>query len=169
MFALVGTPMRLRVARAEEAGSLSALALRSKAYWGYDAAFLEACRVELTFSPATCGSGTVWVAERTGRLLGFSALSGTPPHGELAALFVDPPAIGHGVGAALLRATLRHAYRRGFRGLELAADPGAEGFYRHHGAERLGTVASGSIPGRRLPLMRFTLVATAGAEHGART
>ena len=32
----------MRPARADEAGSLSSLALRSKAQWGYDAKFLEA-------------------------------------------------------------------------------------------------------------------------------
>src|SRR3546814_11592237 len=41
----------LRLAKSSECGSLSALALRSKAYWGYDSAFLQACRDELTVSP----------------------------------------------------------------------------------------------------------------------
>jgi hypothetical protein len=36
--------MRIRPARPDEATDLSALAMRSKAYWGYDDDFLRACR-----------------------------------------------------------------------------------------------------------------------------
>ncbi|MGI5472915.1 hypothetical protein [Streptomyces sp. CA-132043] len=38
----------IRPAFATEAETLSDLALRSKAHWGYDTAFLGACRDELT-------------------------------------------------------------------------------------------------------------------------
>ena len=43
--------MTVRAARPDEADVISALALQAKAPWGYDAAFLEACRLELTWSP----------------------------------------------------------------------------------------------------------------------
>jgi hypothetical protein len=36
--------VRLRAPRLDELEALSDLCLRSKAVWGYDAAFLEACR-----------------------------------------------------------------------------------------------------------------------------
>jgi len=36
----------LRPAVRAEADALSQLGLRSKAYWGYDEAFIEACRAE---------------------------------------------------------------------------------------------------------------------------
>ena len=41
--------------RAEEAPRLSDLALRSKGHWGYDAAFLDACRL------AQLGSWSGWL------------------------------------------------------------------------------------------------------------
>lgn len=37
------------------------------------------------------------------------------------------------------------------------ADPNAEPFYRAMGAVRIGATPSGSIPGRELPLLEFTL------------
>ena len=43
----------------------------------------------------------------------------------------------------------------GFTAFTVDADPGAEGFYRRMGAVRVGTSASGSIPGRRLPRLRY--------------
>jgi GNAT superfamily N-acetyltransferase len=147
----------MRPARPEEAEVVSALALRSKAHWGYDAAFLDACRAELTWTPTRCGSGDVVVAERDGVLVGFYAVAATEAGGELEACFVDPPVIGSGVGGVLLRHALAEARRRGWRALRLAADPGAESFYLHHGARRVGEVPSGSIPGRTLPCLQFSL------------
>jgi GNAT superfamily N-acetyltransferase len=99
----------------------------------------------------------VVAAEADDGLLGFYALRGTPPHGELAALFVDLNRIGLGVGARLLHHALDSARQRGFDTLTLDADPGAEAFYVHHGAIRIGEVASGSIAGRSLPRLRFEL------------
>lgn len=155
----------LRPARPDEAALISALALRSKAHWGYDEAFLAACRRELTWTAAQCASGDVVVAERHGAVVGFFALGGEATgRGELDACFVDPPAIGTGVGGVLLRGALEEALRRGWRTLTLAADPGAVAFYEHHGARRVGEVASGSVPGRTLPLLEL---AVSGREDGS--
>ena len=41
-------PVHIRPARADEAEFLTGLSLRSKAYWGYDAAFLARCRAVMT-------------------------------------------------------------------------------------------------------------------------
>lgn len=149
--------VELRRAQSGEAEDISALALRSKSYWGYSDAFLEACRAELTFTPEQCASGALVVAVSNERVAGFYLLEGSPPEGELAALFVDPERIGEGVGGVLLRHALISAAERGFRSLVLDSDPGAESFYSKYGADRIGGIASGSIPGRELPRMRFDL------------
>ncbi|MGC3994170.1 MAG: GNAT family N-acetyltransferase [Propionicimonas sp.] len=149
--------VRVRAARAEEAAALSDLALRSKGHWGYPAEFLEACRAELTLTAQECASGDVLVAERDGVVLGFAALGGTAPAGRLDALFVDPPAIGTGVGRLLLEHALAEACRRGFATVTLDADPGAAPFYAKHGGVRTGTAPSGSIAGRDLPVFTFEL------------
>jgi hypothetical protein len=51
----------------------------------------------------------------------------------------------------------RHAVlvagRLGFERITLEADPGAEPFYLAMGARRIGSVPSGSIPGRFIPLL----------------
>lgn len=147
----------IRPAVAEEAALLSELALRSKGHWGYPPEFLEACRAELTYTAEQCASGEVFVAERDGQVVGFHLLDGQPPRGCLNSLFVDPPAIGSGVGARLLRHAFAEAKRRGFTTLTLDADPGAVPFYEHFGAERTGEAPSGSIAGRVLPVLTFRL------------
>jgi GNAT superfamily N-acetyltransferase len=147
----------IRPARPDEAPALSDLALRAKGHWGYDAAFLEACREELRVDPADCDGRSVVVADAAGVLIGFYQLLGEPPVGELADLFVDPPAIGRGVGGRLLAHAHAGAAARGFRTLTIDADPNAESFYRHAGAVRVGEVASGSIAGRRLPRLELAV------------
>ncbi len=147
----------IRAAGAGEHAQISQLALRSKGHWGYSPEFLEACRAELTYDAATCGSGRMWVAATGVVVVGFVLLEGDPPDGELAALFVDPPAIGAGLGRLLLSRGLDAARELGFRRLVLDADPGAEPFYLRQGARRIGETPSGSIPGRVLPHLEFVL------------
>ena len=59
--------------------------------------------------------------------------------------------------ATLVGAVVGRARASGFRRLTVEADPNAEGFYRALGAVLVGSAASGSIPGRRLPLLRLDL------------
>ena len=151
----------VRAAGAQEAAAISALALRSKAYWGYDADFLAACRQDLTIRPEWCDGVRLVVAERDRVLLGYARVAGEPPVGELAGLFVDPSAIGRGVGGLLLRHAVAIAARLGMTALEIDSDPNAEPFYRHAGAVRTGESPSTVDPTRLLP--RLELAVPAGS------
>lgn len=149
----------LRPARGDEAHALTELALRSKAYWGYDAEFIEACRAALTVDPEHIASGRVVVAVVDGQLGGFWTLVGEPPVAEVEALFVEPEHIGAGVGigTTLFVALCDAARAAAFTRLLIEADPDAAGFYEHLGAVRIGDRPSGSIPGRTLPLLELDL------------
>ena len=142
----------LRPARIDEAAALSDLAVRSKGHWGYDAAFLERARPELTVLPEDVERLEIRVAEEDGRLLGFSAVDVAGAPAELLALWVDPDAIGTGVGRSLLLDALGTAAEHGAGGLFVESDPNAEGFYLRHGARRLGERRSSSTK-RLLPLL----------------
>jgi GNAT superfamily N-acetyltransferase len=150
-------PPTVRPAVPAEADALSRLALRSKAHWGYGEQFLAACRAELTLDPQQCDGVRTVVAERDGELLGFYRLAGDPPVAELADLFVDPEAIGRGLGALLLADAVHRARALGIDRLVIDADPYAEGFYARMGARRVGTVPSGSIAGRELPRLELVV------------
>jgi GNAT superfamily N-acetyltransferase len=146
---------RLRAACPAEAAALTGLALGSKASWGYDDAFMAACRDELTLSEDRVEAARTVVAEEpgSGRVAGFVTLEGEPPHGEIGMLFVARDAMGRGVGRLLYGHALREAARLGFTRLGIDADPNAEPFYRAMGAVTVGRVPSGSVPGRTLPRM----------------
>ena len=49
------------------------------------------------------------------------------------------------------------ARRLGARCMTIEADPFAAAFYERMGAVRIGVAPSGSVPGRKLPLLRFDL------------
>jgi len=148
--------VRLRAAWAEDAGRLTELALRSKAHWGYDEAFIEACRAELTITAERIDAETMVVAEADGRVVGFMAVAG----GSLEDLFTEPEHIGTGVGSALLAAAVDATRDLGLDTLRIEADPNAADWYRSKGAVDIGTVPSGSIPGRRLPLLALPISET---------
>lgn len=152
----MGAPIVRRAQRAEAAG-LSELALRSKAHWGYDADFLEACRDVLTVSPADIDAGAVFVAELDGAPAGFYRLGGGPPVAELEDLWVDPQTMGRGVGTALLAHAAARAQARGCAAVLVESDPHAEGFYRARGAQRVGERPSSVDESRLLPLLRLDL------------
>lgn len=147
----------IRPARAGEAGLLSDLALRSKAHWGYDADFLEACRAELTVSADYITSAPVFVLEEDGRVVGFYGLREQGTELELLYLFVEPAAIGGGHGRRLWEHATGTAARLGFQTLTIESDPYAEAFYLAMGARRVGEVSSTLRAGRTLPLLEFHL------------
>jgi GNAT superfamily N-acetyltransferase len=152
------TPLTIREARPDEATMLSALAMRSKAHWGYDAEFLEACRADLTLTPEQIADSASLVCEGANGVLGFSRVVLMDERtAELDALFVDPPAIGTGAGKLLWEHSVAAARALGVNDLVLQSDPHAEGFYLSRGARRIGEAASALIPGRSLPLMHFDL------------
>src|SRR5215212_3974714 len=105
----------IRPARAGEAGLLSDLALRSKAHWGYDADFLEACRAELTISEDYIRGAPVFVLEEDGRVVGFYGLRERGTELELLYLFVEPAAIGGGHGKYLWEHAVGTAARLSFQ------------------------------------------------------
>ena len=145
------TQWLLRAGRPEEARDLSALCLRSKAYWGYDDAFLRACAAELAVEPGPL----LRVAEVEGRAAGVVEISVAGDLADLEKLFVDPPWIGRGLGGALLAWAVGAAREAGASGLRIEADPGAVPFYVSRGAEIVGEAPSGSIPGRNLPVLQM--------------
>ena len=149
--------MIIRAVRPEETEALSDLAFRSKAYWGYDEAFMEACRKELTILPAHLSSCHLRAAEQDGVLLGFYRLSPREHEAELADFFVDPAAIGRQVGKKLWLHMLELARAQQIARVWIHSDPHAEGFYAKMGAVRAGDVRYTVFPDRELPLMKIDL------------
>lgn len=150
-------PTTIRRACPDEAAYLSDLALRSKAHWGYDAAFIAACRDDLTLAADEVAATAVYVLAAGEIIQGFYQLREGAGEAELASLFIEPRAIGGGVGKRLWRHAATLACAQGFAALTVQSDPYAEGFYLAMGMSRSGATPSTVFPGRLLPQLRLDL------------
>jgi GNAT superfamily N-acetyltransferase len=135
----------------EELPALSALCFRSKAVWGYDNDFMEACCRELSIEPCDLRSTSIAVAEQDGRLVGVAQIKVTGSGADLLKPFVEPTVLRSGIGRALFAWVTDLATRQGADRLVIEADPDAAPFYRRMGAQDIGLALSSSIPGRMLP------------------
>ena len=151
------SPPVIRPPRMTELDALSALKIRSKAYWGYHAAFMQACKEELTLTPEHLAGTAAAVAVLDETLAGVAQVGPRGRDADLLGLFVDPPFIGTGLGKILFDWCLTAARGMSQTRLLIEADPGAAAFYEHMGAQRIGASPSGSIPGRMLPLYEVPL------------
>ena len=142
---------RIRTPAVDELPELTALCLRSKAVWGYDKDFMEACRSELSFDASQLRSSSIVVAEEHGKIVGVAQVKVVGKEADLLKLFVEPAALRCGVGRVLFVWATCTAANMGAEHLVIEADPDAAPFYRRLGAEDCGFAPSGSIAGRCLP------------------
>ncbi|MEL6689454.1 MAG: GNAT family N-acetyltransferase [Pseudomonadota bacterium] len=143
--------MRLRAPEPHEAPALTEMVMRSKASWGYDAAFMEACRDVLTVHADAWGLPQL--AEED-QILGYVEIH--PDELKLNHLFIAPEAQGKGVGSRLLSWAMDTARAEALPYLTLVADPNAEPFYARYGWEIVGTTPSEVAKDRPLSVMKFT-------------
>lgn len=158
---MVGTTSRkgrIRAAKPEEAATISALALRSKAHWGYARSFLEAAKETLTLTPADIDARAVNVMELNGEVIGFYGLS---IHDDdslwLDYLFIDPGVIGYGFGKKLWRHAVVNAGTLNHSAIFLECDRYSRPFYERMGAVCIAQIYSPYAKGERLPIMRYAL------------
>lgn len=148
----------IRKARPGEAASLTALCVRSKAHWGYDAAFMALSAAALNVDEDDIAVGRVLVAvDDAGGVVGMACVVPDGDVADLDSLFVDPPAIGGGSGRALFEAAVALARKQGASRMTILADPNAAAFYERMGARYLRNAPSDAIPGRTLPFYEYDL------------
>lgn len=143
----------IRRAAGSDLDALSALCLRAKAVWGYDQAFLDACRNELTLRSDALDTTSIALIERGAWPLAMAQIEAADGVCDLLKLFVDPDEMGKGHGARLFHWAVCEGRRLGALRMTIESDPYAEAFYRRMGAEVIGSAPSAAIPGRRLPLL----------------
>ena len=118
---------------------------------------MNQCRQELSITTDYIASHETYVAEENGHVVGFYGMVLQDSHAHLELLYIEPDVLQRGYGRSLWRHAVSRARLLGAKHLSLDADPHAERFYEAMGAERIGEAPSGSIPGRNLPLLRFTI------------
>ena len=99
--------------------------------------------------------------------MGFYALEIDDTEFRLAHFWLTPSFIGQGIGRRMFDHAAQTAFGLGARELRIEADPNAEGFYLHLGADRVGESVS-LLTGteRVIPSLRYKII-QAGAVTGA--
>jgi len=152
--------INIRRANPNEAQHLCALAIRSKAYWGYSKEFMESCLDELLIPKENLENDKFhyFVSEYKDKVVGYYALENQNNyHFELEALFVEPNFIGQGIGKALITHAKKIASDFGASTIFIQGDPNAKRFYQAAGGTLIGEKESASIPGRFLPTFKICL------------
>lgn len=152
--------MHIRKALAFEYEQLSKIALQSKAFWGYDEAFMRACEHELLVSQADLTNPiyTYWVLQQDDTIAGYCALKPLNDQQiELDALFVKPNFMCKGYGAALFKHVVPLLQASSYQQLIILSDPQASGFYEQMGATFHSWQSSQYIEGRKLPLYKLKI------------
>ena len=151
-----GKPLHhtLRVPTSVDLPVLTEICLRSKAHWGYDAAFMAACVPVFTFSSDDLGQGHWRICDAP---QGMAHVTLQGASATLDKLFIVPAAMGQGLGAQLFRWACATAKSGGAERLTITADPQALAFYTHLGAVQIGHTPSEVLAGRLLPVVQVTL------------
>lgn len=151
--------MRIRVARADEAGLLGSIAFESKAHWNYSPEVMDGWRDALAVHLEPMALRPAFVAEVGGVVAGFCQVVSQGEVPCLEHLWVRPAFMGRGVGRALLERASATLAELGYARMHIDAEPKAESFYRHCGASRDGEVAApiAGEPDRVRPQMTLLL------------
>lgn len=156
--------MRIRKAKPGEAVFLSDLSVRSKAFWGYDEAFMIDAVADLTLKPMHIKNGMVHVCEVDEQVVGYYAFC-VEDGPEMIALFVEPDFIGKGVGLKLWNHSVAFASDQNWSKFRIVADPfAADKFYFKMGCIQIGEFQSPVKVDRKLPLLEFDLTSNFSAE-----
>ncbi|HVH52458.1 MAG TPA: GNAT family N-acetyltransferase [Gaiellaceae bacterium] len=128
---------------------LREVAFAAKAHWGYDEQRVHDWADSIDFD-----DGRIVFVE------GDVAWASVIPQGDLCVLedlWVDPPAMGRGVGTKLFQRAAEHARMLGATRMEWEAEPNAVGFYEKLGGRHLRD-SEPSEWGRVLSVMGVSLV-----------
>jgi GNAT superfamily N-acetyltransferase len=126
---------------------LREIAYAAKAHWGYDPE-----RVRAWADSIDLDDGRIVLVEQD------VAWASIVPQGDVCVLedmWVDPPAMGRGLGTRLFRLVVERARELGASRLEWEAEPNAVGFYEKMGGRHVGERMSSW--GRMLSVMGVDL------------
>jgi len=142
----------------KEANTLTQIAIAAKAYWGYPERWMELWKPQLTFYPEYFEENESWVAEIDDTSIAFYTLLERDGGAWIENLWVSPEFIGKGVGKSLFLHALEQSRQRGYKSMQLEADPNALGFYEKMGMNKIGERVS-EVEGqpRVLPIMELQL------------
>ncbi len=145
--------MNILKANKDDATILTALTMKSKAYWGFSTRQLEDWKEDLTITSDYIVTNSVYKLELNSMLIGyysFRKISGDEILFDN--LFVLPQYIGKGYGKVLMIHFLDQKESKGIKMITLESEPKAEAFYLKFGFNTIDNIET-AIEGRYLAIM----------------
>lgn len=141
-----------------QANELSKIAFAAKAHWGYPQRWMDMWIPQLTFNPGYFEQYESWAAFDEEQPVAFYTWEERRGNAWLENLWVLPDYMGQGVGKTLFLHAVHQSRQRGYKRLQLEADPHAVGFYEKMGMHKISE-RSYEIDGqlRILPTMDLQL------------
>lgn len=150
--------IEIRTAELQDIEAINHLLRLSKAYWGYDEAFINKFMEKLCITPNHFGKTTILLFYVNGEIAGFyNFLVNEDKTLELDNFFLHPKYIGKGFGKKLWDACCNTAKEFGRNEFIIWSDPHAENFYIKMGCEKIGARASPVMPNRYPPILRYKI------------
>ena len=115
----------------EDTGQLRRLAYESEAYWGYDAAFMEAFEKQYNITEDFVMTNPAYAAADSQGLLGFWGLAQRDSKWCLEYFYVNANRIKTGLGKSLWNHLTGWCKENQIGELEFVTSPQAVGFYEH--------------------------------------
>ncbi|HSP63296.1 MAG TPA: GNAT family N-acetyltransferase [Pyrinomonadaceae bacterium] len=148
--------IQIRRAQPDEAAALTEIAHAAKRHWGYPENWIEHWKDDLTITPDFIANNEMYLAVNSDEIAGCCALVLSGSLAELEHMWIRPADMRNGVGRALFQQIVERATQLKATGLEISADPNAEGFYQRMGATRISEVRS-EIDGQPRVLPRMSI------------
>lgn len=145
----------IRRAQPNEGSDLTELAIRSKSFWPYSADYIKKCRTPLTVDAAYVRRWPTYVLEDENQLLGFYSFFENNDRRWLDNLWLEPSAIGSGMGKCLFEHAVKTAQELNWVPFYIAGDAFALKFYLKMGCQHVGFEKSQVLENFYLPLLLY--------------
>jgi len=149
--------LNIRNAKIDEADSLTNIAIKSEAYWGYDFDYMEKFKFFYKVTEEFISKNSTFLLEEDKNIIGFCGVLIENDVTYLEYLFIEPKYIGKGYGKLLWNHLVEYCKITGLKELSIVTSPQAKGFYVKMGAVPCGEVESLLKKGRIIPRLIYTV------------
>lgn len=149
--------INIRCANPTDSKSLTKLAIRSEAHWGYDDNFMDKFKTLYKVSEEFIINNPAYIMEEDGEIIGFYGILIEESQRSLEYFFIEPKFIGKGYGKLLWNHVLKSCDSLNIKEFIIVTSPQAQAFYTKLGAKLQGEVESLVAKGRMIPQLIYSM------------
>jgi len=134
--------VNIRYAKVDEYETLTDIAIKSEAYWGYDSDYMAKFKSIYNVSEEFIKNNPTVLIEEGNSIIGFYGLICKDNETSLEYFFIEPKYIGKGYGKLLWNYLVSDCKNLGIENFDIVTSPQAKEFYVKMGAIPCGEVES---------------------------